>query len=213
MIKCIVFDSDGTLVDSEYLGHVTMESMLGEQGVAESAAEMMSNFRGAQLAKIVESLEQKHQIYLGESFIFSYRRALEKLFEQKLKPVEGVSEALENIPQSICVASGGPVSKIKKALSLTNLEGYFKGNIFSSYEIGSWKPEPDIFLHAAQQMGFAPEECAVVEDSAVGIQAALAANMQPVIYDPLNIYGTYEGVIAIKHMEELKLIFGQGENE
>ncbi len=213
MIKCILFDSDGTLVDSEYLGHVTMEGMLGEQGIVESAAEMMSNFRGAQLAKIVESLEQKHQISLGESFIVSYRHALEKLFEQKLKPVEGVSEALENIPQPICVASGGPIRKINKALSLTNLEGFFKGNIFSSYEIDSWKPEPDIFLHAAQQMGFAPEECAVVEDSAVGIQAALAANMQPVIYDPLNNYGTFEGVITIRRMKELNLIFGQGENE
>ena len=118
MIKCILFDSDGTLVDSEYLGHVTMENMLGEQGIVESAAEMMRNFRGAQLAKIVESLEQKHQISLGESFIFSFRLALEKLFEQKLKPVEGVSEVLENIPQTICVASGGPIRKIKKALGM-----------------------------------------------------------------------------------------------
>jgi beta-phosphoglucomutase-like phosphatase (HAD superfamily) len=53
-----------------------------------------------------------------------------------------------------------------------NLLDYFEGRVFSSYDIGSWKPEPEIFLHAAREMGFAPEECVVIEDSASGIRAA-----------------------------------------
>jgi len=61
---------------------------------------------------------------------------------------------------------------------------FFGDNIFSSYEIGSWKPEPGLFLHAANVMGFAPPRCVVVEDSEVGMQAATAAGMRSLQYTP-----------------------------
>jgi len=63
-------------------------------------------------------------------------------------------------------------------LSITGLAQYFDENLFSSYEIGSWKPEPDIFLHAAKSMNVSPSNCLVVEDSAAGIDAALSAGME-----------------------------------
>ncbi len=83
-----------------------------------------------------------------------------------------------------CTASGGPPEKIARSLRLTNLAGHFGDNIFSSYVIESWKPEPDLFVHAAEQMGFAPAECVVIEDSEVGVQAAEAANMHVFHFDP-----------------------------
>ena len=72
-----------------------------------------------------------------------------------------------------CVASSGPVEKIRLNLSLVNLLDRFENNIFSSYDIDSWKPEPGIFLHAANSMGFTPEECVVIEDSPIGVNAAI----------------------------------------
>ena len=56
--------------------------------------------------------------------------------------------------------------------------------IFSAYEINVWKPEPDLFLNAAGNLGFEPEKCAVVEDSVFGIRAGLAAGMQVFAFDP-----------------------------
>jgi len=70
------------------------------------------------------------------------------------------------------------MSKLTHALGLTSLLGHFEGRIFSAYEVGSWKPDPGLFLHAAQTLGAHPSRCIVVEDSLSGIYAAKAAGMR-----------------------------------
>lgn len=202
-IECIIFDCDGTLVDSEYLCNLGLEIKLRELGIKESASKMMLEYRGGKLARIIKSLEQKHQVILGDDFVIAYRKLVEELFKTDLHPTEGIIEALENINLPICVASSGPIDKIKQALIITNLKRFFNENIFSSYQIGSWKPEPEIFLYAAQKMGFAANECAVVEDSLVGIEAAISANMYPILYNSSNLSTSIRGISTIEHMSEL----------
>lgn len=203
MIRCIIFDCDGTLVASEYLCNLGLEIKLRDLGIKESAPEMMIKYRGDKLARIIESLEQKHRVILGEDFVLSYRALVGKLFEKELQPIEGIVKVLEQIKQPICVASSGPRKKVEQALAVTNLKHFFGDNIFSSYEFGSWKPDPGLFLHAAGKMGFEPYQCAVVEDSPLGIKAAIAAKMYPIFYNPLNSYELFGGVRTIKHMCEL----------
>ena len=76
------------------------------------------------------------------------------------------------------VATNGPREKVELTLSLTGLLPLVGDRIFCAYDIGIFKPAPGLFLHAAEQLGVAPEYCAVVEDSLPGIQAGLAAGMQ-----------------------------------
>ena len=90
------------------------------------------------------------------------RRATALAFEAELQPVEGIHAALAEITLPFCVASNGPMSKIRHALGLTKLLNYFEGRIFSAYDVGSWKPDPDLFLHAAQTFGIAPGRCVVI---------------------------------------------------
>ncbi|WP_017219790.1 HAD-IA family hydrolase [Moritella dasanensis] len=203
MIKCIIFDCDGTLVDSEYLCNFGLQIMLKDYGIESSATEMMEKYRGGELATILQDIESEHQIKLKDNFVTSYRKLVDELFEKELRPCEGVDKALKEVMLPKCVASSGPLEKIKKALSITELSEYFNENIYSSYEVGSWKPDPGIFLHAAKEMGFQPNECAVVEDSPVGISAAKAAGMRPILYDPNNIHSTISSLYTIKHMREL----------
>ncbi|MFV1983102.1 MAG: HAD-IA family hydrolase [Thiohalomonadales bacterium] len=203
MIKCIIFDCDGTLVDSEYLCNLGLELKLREIQIEESAHEMVIKYRGGKLSEILKSLELKYNIVLDEDFVTSYRALVETLFENNLKPIDGVINTLEKLNLPKCVASSGPLKKIEKSLSLTNLKQFFNDNIFSSYEINSWKPEPELFLHAAEKMGFRPNQCAVVEDSQIGIHAAIAANMLPIFYDPLNLNIKDSRVRIIKKMREL----------
>jgi len=66
------------------------------------------------------------------------------------------------------------MKKIRNNLTVTGLIDAFQDRMFSCYEIQRWKPNPDIFLYVAKNMGYKPDECAVIEDSAVGVQAALA---------------------------------------
>ncbi len=204
MIKCIIFDCDGTLVDSEYLCNLGLEIKLKGYGVELSAVEMMDRFRGGKLATILKTIESEHEIKLNEDFVSSYRSLVDELFEKELKACEGVNVALTEISLPKCVASSGPIEKINLALSITGLSSYFRGNIFSSYVVGSWKPDPGIFLHAAKAMGFRPDECAVVEDSPVGISAAIAAGMRPILYDPNGIHDSAFYTHIIKHMRELQ---------
>lgn len=62
-------------------------------------------------------------------------------------------------------------------LGLTKLKALFDGRIYSAAEVAHGKPAPDLFLYAAQSMGFAPQSCAVIEDSVFGVAAAIAAGM------------------------------------
>ena len=115
---------------------------------------------------------------LPEGFEQDFRNRTYEAFETDLQPIEGVRNLIEKVKVPFCVASSGPVSKIRLNLTATNLIDKFEGRIFSSYAIGSWKPEPGIFLHAAKEMGFSPEECIVIEDSEAGVTAAISGGFR-----------------------------------
>jgi HAD superfamily hydrolase (TIGR01509 family) len=130
------------------------------------------------LAECVREIERRLGRGVRETFVADVRQATALAFDAGLKPVEGIHEALAEIKVPVCVASNGPMSKLTHALGLTRLLGHFEGRIFSAYEVGSWKPDPGLFLHAAQTMGVDPSRCAVVEDSMSGARAAKAAGMK-----------------------------------
>ena len=92
-----------------------------------------------------------------------------------------------------CVASSGPRKKIEENLRTTRLLQHFEEAIFSAYEVGSWKPKPDLFLHAAEHFGVDPGQCIVIEDSYVGVCAGVAANMQVLA---LDLHGDVESLSA-----------------
>jgi beta-phosphoglucomutase-like phosphatase (HAD superfamily) len=72
-------------------------------------------------------------------------------------------------------------------LRVAGLADFFGDKVFSSYEVGHWKPEPHLFLHAARMMGYPPEDCLVVEDSDPGLHAAKAAGMRAIHYCPGSV--------------------------
>ena len=203
MIKCLIFDCDGTLVDSEYLCNLGLEIQLRDYGIESSAHTMMEKYRGGKLAEILQSIEKEHNILLKENFVSEYRELVNELFENELNPCEGVLKFLRQNTLSICVASSGPTKKINKALEITGLKKYFGDNIFSSYEINSWKPDPDIFLYAAKRMGMDPDECLIIEDSLKGIESGLAAGMKTILFDPMNRFDKINGVQNIDKMYKL----------
>lgn len=204
-MPCLIFDCDGTLVDSELLGHRALATRLREIGVEEDAEDLSQRYRGFKLQTLLDDLRTRHRIELPESFVADYRSLLTALFESELQAVPHVKDALTQLSQAKCVASSGPRAKIAQALRVAGLAGHFGANLFSSYEVGSWKPEPGIFLAAAQGMGFAPEDCIVIEDSPVGIEAAKAAKMRAFWFDPgrERPYDVEAGVTAFGDMAEL----------
>lgn len=178
----VIFDLDGTLVDSEQLCNQAFLDLL--PSLNETVDDLIGRYRGRQLAEILRDLERRNGIRLGDDFERLYRRRVAELFETELKPVEGAPAMLERLTHPSCIASSGPPEKIRDALGVTGLREYFGERFFSSYVVQSWKPDPGLFLHAAAAMGFAPKRCIVVEDSAVGLRAAKGAGMRSLQYTP-----------------------------
>ncbi|MBD2339926.1 HAD-IA family hydrolase [Calothrix sp. FACHB-156] len=177
---CVIFDLDGTLVDSERLCNQAFIDLL--PFINESIESLICRYRGRKLALILADIEIRYSVKLPINFERAYRQKVNELFEFYLQPVTGVPEMLKTLEYPVCIASSAPIAKIRKALNVTNLSHYFGDSLFSSYDIGSWKPEPGLFLHAANKMGFTPESCVVIEDSDVGIQAAHSARIYALKY-------------------------------
>jgi HAD superfamily hydrolase (TIGR01509 family) len=172
IVKAIIFDCDGVLVDSESLSNGVLLDMASEVGVDLDEAFAVTHFAGKALSVIFQEIAARSDQQLPLDFEQKFRQRTFEAFKQHLKPIEGIHALLDILKLPYCVASSGPVNKIELNLKLTGLYDYFKGNIYSSYQINSWKPNPDIFLHAATQMGFLPNQCLVVEDSLAGVHAA-----------------------------------------
>ncbi|RNC83454.1 MAG: HAD family hydrolase [Winogradskyella sp.] len=170
--KCVIFDCDGVLVDSEPIGNEVLVEMTNELGGNIELDFAYEHFKGNSIQTVVDHISKLVNHKLGEAFISEYRERSYKAFKEKIKPVTGVEDVIKKLQIPFCVASSGPIEKIKLNLNLTGLLPYFEDKIFSCYTIQKWKPEPDIFLLAAKTMGFLPEDCLVIEDSEIGVQAA-----------------------------------------
>ncbi len=172
---CLIFDLDGTLVDSERLSTRALSEII--PAIHESVEILLHRYRGVKVNEIFTDIEQRYNVSLPDDFESIYRTYCAGLFEQELQPFPGAIDMLKGISSPRCIASSGPMKKINNSLRITGLAPFFGSNLFSSYEIQSWKPDPGLYLHAAGAMGFEPKECVVIEDSEVGIEAAEAAGM------------------------------------
>ncbi|PRX54186.1 HAD family hydrolase [Flagellimonas meridianipacifica] len=171
--KCIIFDCDGILVDSEEISNSILVEMANEIGAKIEMEYALESFAGKSLKSCLEYIEKRIEKPLPNEFEKKFRSRTFSAFKTDLKPIEGIHNLLDQIEIPFCVASSGPVEKIRLNLTTTHLIEKFENRIFSSYEIGSWKPNPRIFEYAAEEMGFKPNQCAVIEDSMVGIKAGL----------------------------------------
>lgn len=201
-MRCVLFDLDGTLVDSERLGHQAILDVSPDLG--ETVESLTNQHRGVELAATLRALEAKHDFTYDENIVPRYRARMAELFETDLQAFPGADAMLQAIQQPKCIASGGPLEKIRRSLRITGLAKHFGENLYSSYEINSWKPKPDLFLHAAESMGYAPQDCVVIEDSKVGVEAALAAGMTVFHFGPesgIELGGS--GVQGFSRLEDL----------
>jgi HAD superfamily hydrolase (TIGR01509 family) len=173
----IIFDCDGVLVDSERLSNRILSEMLTDLGLPMTPREAMRAFVGRSMSSCVEIIESRLGSKLPVDFVEEYDRRSFVRFERELRPVPGVFEALDSIRAPVCVASSASHEKMRKTLAVTGLLDRFRDRMFSATEVSNGKPDPELFLHAAERMGAKAQACAVVEDTVVGCQAGVAAGM------------------------------------
>jgi HAD superfamily hydrolase (TIGR01509 family) len=181
-LELVIFDCDGVLVDSERLAVRIDVRVLAGLGWVLTEQEVIERFLGRTHEFMVAAIEAHLGRPLAADWEDPFQPLYRDAFAAELTPVPGVVEALDRITLPACVASSGTHEKMRYTLGLTGLYDRFAGRIFSASEVSRGKPAPDLFLHAATQMGVDPTACAVVEDSRFGVEAARAAGMRALGY-------------------------------
>lgn len=205
---CLLFDCDGTLVDSEPLLADEMATALNAVGLPFQATDYIGEFRGARFRRIVAELESRHGSVdpdVLEPLEINMRANLDRRLATELTPIDGATEALAALSDfPMGVVSNGPERKIRTSLVATGMDALFGDRLYSAYTANCWKPDPCLYLHAAHEMGYPAAHCLAIEDSVVGVQAALDAGMRVV---HLNRFPeaeiTPQGAIMITDMLQL----------
>lgn len=207
----VIFDNDGVLVDSEPISNRLLAGYLTELGHPTSYEDSLRDYMGSAMHRIHELVLERTGQRLPAEFDTTFHSRVFAAFRQELQPVSGVAATLEGLRADgipYCVASSGSHERIRVALRKTGLYDYFgEDRIFSSEDVGRGKPAPDLFLHAASRMGKAPDQCAVVEDSPLGVRAAEAAGMDAYGYTAMTPADRLPGVRAhFSDMAELRIL-------
>lgn len=201
--KLLIFDCDGVLIDSEPMANRLFLECLRNEGfdVDEIYGEY---FHGIALSDCIRKVEGDFKRSISESFVDQFEELLNVEMEKNLEAMPGIHEALSQLPNRKCVASGSTHPRLQLALSVTGLLPQFE-RIFSATDVNKGKPAPDLFLYAAAQMQYTAKDCIVIEDSYPGMQAAIAADMPVLLYNPhwTDKYEVPSHVTVFHHMEQL----------
>jgi len=185
----VIFDCDGVLVDTERIGAKVGAEVLTRLGWQLGPQDVLDRFLGCTEEYFAQQVQQQVGRRLPPGWDAEIDALADASYEAELQPVPGVEAVLADLDSRgvpTCVASNGSHEKMRRTLGLTGLHTRFAGRIFSARDVARGKPAPDLYLHAAQAMGAAPERCVVVEDSPRGVQAARAAGMACIGYAGLT---------------------------
>lgn len=178
MTRLIIFDFDGVLADSELLANSVLAEAISELGVPTTADDSLNQYMGKRFNEVIEAVEQAVGHALPRDFPTIFQQRTLARFRAELQMVSGARAYIEAFPSMPrCIASSSSPDRLALCLDLLNLTELFGPQVFSASQVARGKPHPDIFLYAAEQMAIDPHDALVIEDSAGGVQAAVAAGM------------------------------------
>jgi HAD superfamily hydrolase (TIGR01509 family) len=209
-IKAVIFDCDGVLVDSEPISNRVLIEMANERGALIDMDYALRYFKGNSLKNCINRIDDLVGLESKEAFETEFRNRSFKAFEKEIQPIKNVRSLLEHLQLPYCVASSGPQHKIELNLRLTGLLSYFTNRIYSCYSIQKWKPEPDVFLWAAGDLKVEPKDCLVIEDSAIGVKAALRGGFKVCAFDAEGLFEAWaqQAHMTVSDMTELYTVLG-----
>lgn len=173
----IIFDCNGVLVDSEPLAATIVSQEFIRAGFALTPDIVARYFTGRRQADMFAEVEIAAGRKLPKDFAAIVASATLRRFRAELRATAHAAHALSWLRGPKCVASSSTLDRMRVSLETTDLIRYFEPNLFSAADVPNGKPAPDLFLHAAAKMRVNPADCLVVEDSAVGVAAGVAAGM------------------------------------
>ena len=205
----IIFDMDGVIVDSEPLHERAFLEVFAEMGYGDTHGINFADYYGrSDKALWLDFIAKHHPPQPIEELLAWKQRRLVELVVAEKPIFEGLPELVERLAPryKLGVASGSPHAVIDEVLRLENLRRFFPV-VVSVTDVGKGKPAPDVFLRTAELLGAAPKDCCVIEDAAVGIEAALAAGMGVIaITNTLPAEKLMRASRVVKHYAEIETL-------
>jgi beta-phosphoglucomutase-like phosphatase (HAD superfamily) len=187
----LIFDFDGVIADSEAIANTVLAEIVTELGHSTTLDQSLDRYAGRRWDECMAEIEAAIGKPLPSDFSSELKRATLGRFKTDLKEVSGAAgfiKRFSHLPR--CIASSSSIDRLQLCLSVLALETEFGEHVYSADMVARGKPHPDIFLFAAARLGVSPDRCLVIEDSAGGIRAAVAAGMTAV------------GLCAASHIRE-----------
>ena len=183
MKKLIIWDFDGVLADTEKLWLYNRMITINETFGLNWDFSTTSNYLLGMSDKTKREVLDKLGLHTTDDFWIKNKELdYQAMYEKGFDLTDGVQDILNlNIKQ--CIATGGLKEKTAIKIKIVGLSDYFTPDkVFTADMVQKGKPEPDLFLLAAQKSGVKPQDCIVIEDSVAGLKAALKAQMMPICF-------------------------------
>jgi len=176
----VLWDMDGTLIDSEDLHWHSWRETMASEGITITHDQFLASFGQRNDSIIPAWLGAK----ISTERIRTIETAKEEMFrllvrERGVSPLRGVAEWIHRLKESgwlQAIASSAPRQNVETVVNALGIAGYFQ-ILVSAEDVSRGKPDPEVFLLAASRLGVPPERCIVIEDAAAGIEGARRAGM------------------------------------
>ena len=178
MIKNIIFDFDGVLVDSEILVAKAFAKYMQNFGIDTDEKEFAS-FAGKKTIQVIDILSKKYSIKDQEKFFTDIMEIASNIYKKELTTVKGAYDFVSNLKFNMFIGSNSIKERIIDGLQRVKLDKYFKPEQVYSFDlVDNPKPDPDVYLKALEDNNLIKTETIIIEDSAVGVMAGVAANVK-----------------------------------
>ena len=178
MIKNIIFDFDGVLVDSEILVAKAFAEYMQKFGIEVDEKEFAS-LAGKKTVQVIEILSKKYSIEDQQKFFTDIMDIASNIYKKELTTVKGAYDFVSNLKLNIFIGSNSMKERIIDGLQRVRLDKYFQPKQVYSFDlVDKPKPDPDIYLKAIEENNLIKAETIIIEDSAVGVMAGIAAGVK-----------------------------------
>ena len=175
MIKNIIFDFDGVIVDSEILASRAFTIYLNKRAHGVKEQDFYS-FAGMKTVQVIDLISKKYGIDNKEKFSLDIFKIISNIFTKDLKLVEGFKNFILNSSRNHFIGSNSNKARIIEGLKIVNLSKYFSDDQIYSFDmVKNPKPDPDIYLKVIHENNLNINETIIIEDSVVGVKAGYMA--------------------------------------
>ena len=209
--EAVIFDCDGVLIDSEPIYNRVLAQQLTELGLPTTTEQSIQRFMGFSLRQCIRVIEEELGRPVPKTFIGEHKERSLSAFESELQLIPGIVEVLNALVHCpIAIASSSGHEELRVSLTATGIYERFRGRIYSAEDVVRGKPHPDLYLHAARQLGVEAASCVVIEDSIAGVRAGLAAGCTVYGYAALVDASALSdaGARVFSQMSELGTVLG-----